>query len=98
LVLVGDSSYTLYLSHFLILSVLRHTVSRIFPIFRLDQLFGSIFAIIVCSAFAAGFYVYVENPIHRRLNRALFSNTRKMVVPQATFAVSAVAGASSDHQ
>jgi exopolysaccharide production protein ExoZ len=71
LILIGDCSYTLYLFHPLVISILHHIVSRTLPALQTNHPLGSIVAILVSVACAVPIYVFVEMPIHRKLNTFL---------------------------
>jgi exopolysaccharide production protein ExoZ len=66
LLLLGDASYTLYLSHILILHVFAGLGRHGYP---LTGLFWMIFAVAVCSAIAICLHKLVEKPLVNWLNQ-----------------------------
>lgn len=76
LVLIGDSSYTLYLLHLLVFSLLHHEVTRFAPWLQVNRPVGCFFAIVVATASAIAIYRFIELPVHRRLNRWLVPSTQ----------------------
>jgi exopolysaccharide production protein ExoZ len=71
LVLIGDSSYTLYLLHPLVISTMHHAIARAVPILQIQRPFGALAAVLVSVFCAVPVYVYIERPVHRRLNNLL---------------------------
>jgi len=66
--LIGDSSYTLYLIHLLLLSVFKHCISHNFPLLQPTHLFGSIVVIVASVLLSVIIYKNIENPAHRYIN------------------------------
>jgi peptidoglycan/LPS O-acetylase OafA/YrhL len=74
MILIGDASYTLYLSHVFVLSVMQHLVSRRIAYLEMDRPLGSATAVLLSVGCAVLVYVYCERPMHQALNRMLLGS------------------------
>ncbi len=69
--LLGDASYTLYLSHWLVLSMLGKLFARYLPqgLPMITVYSLQVAAMVVCTLFALSFHLVIEKPMNRWLNR-----------------------------
>jgi peptidoglycan/LPS O-acetylase OafA/YrhL len=84
IILIGDASYTLYLSHVFVLSVFHHVVSQKVAALQINRPMGSAIAVLFSVGCAVLVYVYFERPIHQALNRMLLrSKDARMTIAVA---------------
>jgi len=83
MILIGDASYTLYLSHFFVLSVMHGLVSRRIALLEMDRPLGSATAVLFSTGCAVLVYVYLERPVHQALNRMLLKQTHVRTIALA---------------
>lgn len=80
LVLLGDASYSLYLTHTFVISLFKHFIGSLLPQLNPWEPGGSIVAVVLSCAVAIAVHLALERPAHRSLNRLL--NTYGAAKPQ----------------
>lgn len=83
MILIGDASYTLYLSHVFVLSVIHHVVSTRVAVLELNRPLGSSIAVLAAAGCAVLVYVYLERQVHQALNRMLLKRKRVRTIALA---------------
>src|SRR5580692_2020390 len=56
-----------------VISTLHHVIARAVPILQIQRPFGALVALLVSVFCAVPVYVYIERPVHRRLNELLLA-------------------------
>jgi exopolysaccharide production protein ExoZ len=69
IVLIGDASYVLYLTHFYVDSFLEKVVARRIPVFHVATTFGCVFSILVAIGVSILLYLKMEKPALNCLTR-----------------------------
>ena len=73
-VLLGDASYSLYLTHPFVISAFKRLVGTHAPALAPDRLLGMLAVLVLASAVSVAVHLTVDRPLYRYLNRRL---TRK---------------------
>ena len=76
IVLVGDASYILYLTHAYLLNLADRVLRQHVPWLRIDEFFGCVTVTIVCAAVAVALHLKLEKPTVAYLNQR-FGGNRK---------------------
>jgi len=76
IVLLGDASYVLYLTHPYFIEFLDRVVGRIIPIFRVDKPVGCLIAMAFVMPISAFLYLKIDKPVLVYLNNVLCKRKR----------------------
>jgi exopolysaccharide production protein ExoZ len=79
IVLIGDASYTLYLTHPYIELLLDRIVAKHLPAFHITTTFGCLFSVAVAVAIAIPLYLRVEKPVLSYLTRKFCKRNKSSV-------------------
>jgi exopolysaccharide production protein ExoZ len=89
-VLLGDASYVMYLTHPYIEEFLDRVVGRFLPIFHIDRPIGCLIAMAFVLPISAFLYLKVDKPIVRYLTRVLCARTQPVAPIPAMHAPAAL--------
>jgi exopolysaccharide production protein ExoZ len=76
IVLLGDASYVMYLTHPYVIQFLDRVVGRLMPIFHVDTPTGCLIAMLFVMPISAFLYLKIDKPVVGYLNRVLCSRKR----------------------
>jgi exopolysaccharide production protein ExoZ len=76
IVLLGDASYVMYLTHPYVIQFLDRVVGRIVPAFHVDSTIGVLFAMMLVMPLSVLLYLKVDKPVIVYLNNLLCGRKR----------------------
>jgi exopolysaccharide production protein ExoZ len=95
--LLGNASYALYLTHTIVIELLRHTRDRVLPngsvlLDPAQSVLAMAVMLVVCSLAAIAVYGWIELPVLKALRRLLIRRTSGSGAPVPAAAVVAEGG------
>jgi exopolysaccharide production protein ExoZ len=76
IVLLGDASYVMYLTHPYVIQFFDRVVGRVIPIFHVDKPVGCLIAMVFVMPISAFLYLKIDKPVVGYLNSVLCSRKR----------------------
>jgi exopolysaccharide production protein ExoZ len=76
IVLLGDASYVMYLTHPYVIQFLDRVIGRFIPIFRVDAPVGCLVAMVFVMPISAFLYLKIDKPVVGYLNNVLCKRKR----------------------
>jgi peptidoglycan/LPS O-acetylase OafA/YrhL len=76
IVLLGDASYVMYLTHPYVIQFLDRVVGRVFPAFHVDSTVGVVFAMMLVMPLSVWLYLKIDKPVVVYLNNLLCGRKR----------------------
>jgi exopolysaccharide production protein ExoZ len=76
IVLLGDASYVMYLTHPYVIQFMDRVVGRVIPIFHVDTPVGCLIAMVFVMPISAFLYLKIDKPVVGYLNNVLCSRKR----------------------
>jgi exopolysaccharide production protein ExoZ len=76
IVLLGDASYVMYLTHPYVIQFLDRVVGRVLPIFHVDKPVGCLIAMAFVMPVSAFLYLKIDKPVLGYLNNVLCKRKR----------------------
>jgi exopolysaccharide production protein ExoZ len=86
LILIGDSSYTLYLIHFFIISLFHRFITSRIPTLAPNRPLGSLVATLICVLASIAVFGHFEQPMHLQLTKFFMRDRRTKAVPNPLLA------------